>query len=111
MTRFTDGPAAGKTLMLRRAPVFLRVVRNAKGEWDALDQLGDQPEPSETIVAYRKVKDDGWVHLRSAKRGASGFYLSAQYAVVDPQPDDSTMRSTQAWRAWCYEQVGKAVPA
>lgn len=46
MTTFTDGPAAETVLELRRAPKFLRVVRDADGTVDALDQLNDTPKPS-----------------------------------------------------------------
>lgn len=48
MTRFTDGPAQGLVLMLRRAARFLRVVHDGK-KFDALDQLNDRPRPEERI--------------------------------------------------------------
>jgi len=51
MTRFLDGPAEGVTLMLRRAPIYLRVVHRGT-EWDALDALDDRPTPDETIYVY-----------------------------------------------------------
>ena len=38
MTTFQDGPAKGMTLMLKRTPVYLRVVCSL-GKVDALDQL------------------------------------------------------------------------
>jgi hypothetical protein len=36
MTKFTNGPAAGTVLSLRRSPLFLRAVQDAEGKWDAL---------------------------------------------------------------------------
>jgi len=53
MTTFKDGPAKGQTLMLRRAQMFLRVVQDPKGTWDALDQPDDTPKPEERLYAYR----------------------------------------------------------
>jgi len=44
MTRFLDGPAQGETLMLRRAPILLRVTRDPMGNFDGLDQLDDRPD-------------------------------------------------------------------
>ena len=56
MTRFLDGPAAGNALMLRRAPLFLRVTIDAAGgKVDALDQLDDDPQDGETVHVYRQL--------------------------------------------------------
>lgn len=109
MTRFTDGPAGGRTLLLRRSPLFLRVTRDDRGKFDALDQLHDEAEPGEAISAYRKVSDDGTVHVDSTERGrrVGRWYRCATYAVVAAQPDDATMRDTEAWRGWCQAQAGK----
>lgn len=101
MTRFLDGPAAGQTLGLRRAPLFLRAVRNEKGEWDALDQPDDSPHGSETIVAYKQVAFHGHVHVCRRPRGG-GYFAMAEYRLVEPQPADSSMRTNKAWQEWCY---------
>lgn len=50
MIEFLDGPAGNKTLELRRAPVYLRVVIDADGNIDALDQLDDRPKEDERIT-------------------------------------------------------------
>jgi len=114
MVTFTDGPAASTVLQLRRAPPFLRVVRppgDAPGEeeWDALDQPEDEPRPDETVFAYRRVGKAGSVHLcvRGKGRGRSGWYATGEYAFVEPQPDEATLRETAAWRAWCESQAAK----
>lgn len=62
MTTFKDGPAEGRTLLLRRAPTLLRVVQE-DGEFDALDQLNDEPGPRESIYCYFLVENRGSVHL------------------------------------------------
>lgn len=107
MTKFLDGPAAGQVLMLKRAPLCLRVVRSPSGEWDALDQLEDAPKPREEIFAYVRTAHRGTVHIRSAKRGASGFYELAEYSAFADQPADEVMRETATWRAWCLDRAGK----
>lgn len=99
MTIFNGGPANGKTMMLKRAPLYLRVTQ-AGVKFDALDQLEDTPRPAEKVFAYYRVKDAGSVHIH-ARRGAGGFYTLATYALLDPQPTDAQMRTNAAWREWC----------
>lgn len=55
MIELIDGPANGVSLDLMRAPIMLRVVRDRAGNWDALDQLADEPKRGETIFLYRMV--------------------------------------------------------
>ncbi len=102
MIEFLDGPAAGETLMLRRAPLLLRVVLSPRGKWDALDQLADVPGPDERLYAYHLISKPQPVHLKMNK--GSGWYVMAQYRVVLVQPDDPVMRQIASWRRWCLEQ-------
>lgn len=107
MTKFTDGPAAGKTLCLGRAPIFLCVVKDKAGEVDALDQLDDVPKPDESITVYRKVSDDGTVHVDGRDKSGKRFgrwYQAATYVIHSVQPDDATARDKEAWAAWCAAQ-------
>lgn len=114
MLTFTDGPAAGKTLMLRRAARFLRVTQrrfklgmtDPQSEFDGLDQPEDTPSSDEALYAYHTTKIEGTAHMRfSGKaKGASGMYPIAEYRFVDPQPDDATMRDNKKWIAWCERQ-------
>jgi hypothetical protein len=113
VTRFLDGPAAGTTLYLKRAPVYLRAVQGPAGpthagDWDALDQLEDEPRSSERIVVYRLEGEPTFCHINRGGRG-SGFYRGGAYRVVEPQPTDLEVRSTAAWRAWVSVQVGQPV--
>ncbi len=105
MTTFVDGPAKGKTLMLRRAVVFLRVTVNEAGEIDALDQPEDTPKPSEEwIYAYINTGErEGNVHIRYGgnKKHLSGFYPMAEYRLYSFQPPDEIMRDNAKWREWC----------
>jgi hypothetical protein len=106
MLKFLDGPAAvvGNGLLIRRAPLHLRAVRVPGGNWDALDQLDDEPQPDEAVFAYRQVRSRGTVHVRQAGRGNSGFFVMAEYALVEPQPAEDVLRDTSKWRAWCLAQ-------
>ena len=109
MINFVDGPAAGQSLALRRAPTFLRVVRSQSGEWDALDQLDDEPKPRELVFAYYLATPQSRYHLKCSRRGASGWYVSASYAFHPEQPDEATLRDTMQWRAWCQAQPASEV--
>lgn len=104
MIRFLDGLAAGVILELTRAPIFLRVVRDTAGQWDALDQLGDMPAAGETIHVYVKAADRGTVHVQAQDRRGRRvcrWLASATYRQFEQQPDDATARDTTAWRTWC----------
>lgn len=103
MTTFQDGPAKGKTLMLKRAPVFLRVTE-LLGEIDGLDQLTDEPEPGETLHAYVLTEKPGHMHLNTGRKPGGGFFPIAVYKLVADQPNQSTMKETGAWQAWTRRQ-------
>lgn len=100
MAKFLDGPAAGVTLQLRRAPVLLRAVGNQGGDWDALDQLDDTPDAGERIAVYIQVAGT----LRRWHQRPGGCYEGADYRLLAPQPADELVRSTDAWRKWCFAQ-------
>lgn len=111
MSTFLDGPAQGKGLMLRRAPLLLRVVIDeTDGSVDALDQLDDTPGPSERIHVYKRVSEAQTVHLcaRGKARGASGWYQMADYQHL-PTVDGERLRETQAWRDWCESEEASAL--
>lgn len=108
MTKFLDGPAANVVLMLKRAPLYLRAVQAPDGNWDALDQLADSPEPTEKVVAYKMTAGPFRAHLNMGRKGC--FWAEGgEYRVVADQPTGDVLRSTTAWRDWCREQVGTAV--
>ncbi len=109
MTRFTDGPAKGKTLLLARAPLFLRVVI-AGGKLDALDQLDDRPQGGERIYAYRRTGPATALHIdfcrgRGRKGPRSAWYRGGDYALVEPQPNEAVLRDTARWRGWATEEA------
>jgi hypothetical protein len=106
MTKFLDGPAKGKTLMLKRAPVFLRVVEFG-GEIDALDQLEDVPQLNEKLTAYTLVARPGVAFVDCTK--CRGAYPIATYHLVKDQPSDAVMRINGNWSNWC-EENGKIHP-
>lgn len=109
-TKFLDGPAMGVVLELQRAPLFLRVVADTH-EFDALDLLTDKPELGEVIHAYRRVADDGWIHLdytekKTGRRKGKTIH-SATYAVLDPQPPEDVLRDTAKWREFCTQEQAR----
>jgi hypothetical protein len=107
MTRFTDGPAKGQALMLRRAARFIRVTEE-NGKWDALDQLEDKPRPAEKLYAYEAIQETvgyAFIDFRGKQKGRSGRYAIAVYRIVNPQPTDEQMRSNDAWTAWCCSKA------
>lgn len=105
MTTFLNGPAKDQHLMLKRAPVFLRVTY-ACGKWDALDQLGDTPRAEEMLHCYRIEGEPGMCHINMGSKGG-GFYAIAQYKHVTAQPSDEQMRSQPQWEAWCQAEGTK----
>jgi hypothetical protein len=113
MTTFEDGPAKGRVLQLRRAPVFLRVVESPGPvgtiRWDALDQPCDTPQRDEKLHAYCVAEVPGWCHVR-ASGGKGGVYPFAKYRLCATQPDDAVMRDRSQWTEWCKTQLHTLPP-
>lgn len=112
MTKFLDGPARGQILALKRAPFFLRVSQKPRPvqfgkEWDALDQLEDEPWPEETLFVYELAAFTGMAHVR--RTGGGGWYPIAEYRICPVQPADSEMRTTAAWHAWTAAHADRAM--
>lgn len=103
MTTFIDGPAAGVSLDLRRAPIMLRVVCDTAGSWDALDQEDDQPKGNELIFVYIIVGEPDRAFVRCARPRAGGYREFARYRLLPTQPADEQVRTTIAWQKWCSE--------
>lgn len=106
MTKFLNGPASGVVLGLRRAPKYLRVVRDrfaVESKWDALDQLTDRPEPNEEVFAYRLVEYRGHAHICRRPTGG-GYFAMAEYAYVELQPPVDVLRNTAKWQQWAEDQ-------
>ena len=98
MTTFLDGPAQGEALQLKRTPVYLRVVQNGP-VFDALDQLGDEPEETELIYVYQITGP-----VQAWTLTPQGRIPVATYRHVQPQPHDQQVRLTHCWRAWTERQ-------
>lgn len=103
MTHFEDGPAKDKTLMLKRAPRFLRVVEE-NGQFDALDQLDDEPRPNENIYAYERVGEVGMIHINAGRKNHGGLFTMATYRYIKDQPKDINMRNRDQWQLWCKKK-------
>lgn len=103
MSKFHDGPANGQTLLLGRAPRFLRVVETA-GKFDALDQLTDEPTEQEAIHVY-EIQTEPIVAFVDGTDPVTGRRFGrrveiADYAWMPDQPADHDVRTTEAWQAW-----------
>lgn len=104
MSRFIDGPAKGVFLSIQRAPFFLRVV-NSGGDWDALDQLDDQPKPDEEITVYMRVSVPALIHVHLANPRRGYWMQSADYRVLPEQPLRDAVDQTDRWRQWCIREA------
>lgn len=96
---------------LERAPKFLRFTLKGtypKITWDALDQLTDEADPSEQILAG-EIINRGRIHVdRVVKKKKVGeWFDTADYRVIDDGPGEDVLRDSSMWQAWCLERVGK----
>jgi hypothetical protein len=99
MSTFHEGPAHAKELVLRRAPIYLRVVVAASGKVDALDQPEDTPEAGEMVHVYRR-RTGVSVIFACGRRGAGGRYEAAEYEWV-PDVEGERLRDRAEWVKWC----------
>jgi hypothetical protein len=96
-------------LCLSRAPTFLRFVYTedllGQRKWDALDQLEDEPNEGEKLIAG-VLAHRGSMHVSYTEKGRrkGDWWATADYDVVTPQPDEATMRDRDRWREWCMQQ-------
>lgn len=109
MIKFLDGPHGGQSLILTRAPFFLRVVADQAGKIDALDQLEDTPKPEETITVYRIEGNAGIAHFDRVVNGRrQGIWSAfADYRYHREQPPDQTLRETDLWQQWATREARK----
>jgi len=106
MAKFLDGPAAGVSLSLRRAPMLLRVVQNRETKtWDALDQLTDSPADNEDIYLYYIHPESFFkAHVCRSPRRLSGWLEEADYSLLPAtllRIDEEILRDQEVYAAWC----------
>lgn len=107
-----DFPEFGPPLLLSRTPKYLRFVRSAAGEWDALDQLDDAPAADEAVIVGVL---DGYTSLHidrvdaKTRRRVGEWLKMLQYKLHDAQPPDDVLRDNDRWREWAMSQGGGAV--
>lgn len=103
-----------KTLLLSRAPLFLRFVVQGTG-WrtiDALDQPDDTPAENEHVIGAMREGPIGLVHYDGCRNGKrfSGWEQCATYMpIVDVEKN--VLRDNEKWRAWCMSRVSAAEPS
>lgn len=84
--------------MCKRAPVFLRAVKDKSGKMDALDQVNDTPAENESVFVYEQQGEVGTVHLNYGG-GRGGWYAMASYHYL-PDVDGEALRDNKAWQVW-----------
>ena len=94
MITFADGPAFGITLVLDRAPLFLRVTQNGI-TFRGLANESDEPEPTEIIYVYLRVPG-----TRCKTATDQGIRLTACYQYFQPQPKEKLIFHNHSWRGW-----------
>ncbi len=111
--KFLDGPAEGQSLMLQRAPLFLRLVLKPDlggGTWDGLDLPEDTPEPAEIVCCYVRASKPVagfWDGTDKRGRRTGGMFASADYKFHDHQPPGDVMRDNALWRDWCLTEIDR----
>lgn len=96
-------------LSLKRVPAYLRFtvkwIARCTREWDALDQLDDQPLPDEMIFVGRLAKK-GSMHLDRTVNGRriGEWFQTADYEPVAEQPPDDVLRDNAKWAEWCQSR-------
>lgn len=101
MLTLVDGPCKG-TYMCKRAPLYLRAVKDKDGKTDALDQIEDTPRETEKVYIYQLEGQAGTVHLNFGG-GKGGWYALGTYHHL-PDVDGEAIRDNAAWQAWATAQ-------
>lgn len=102
MLKLVDGPCEG-TYMCKRAPVFLRAVKDKGGPTDVLDLIGDTPKANESVYVYQLEGEPGIVHLNFGG-GKGGFYALGTYRYL-PDVDGEKLRHNAVWQKWAREHA------
>lgn len=75
---------------------------------DALDQLDDKPTEEERIfVALRGEVNQAHVDRVVNRRRVGEWFYMVEYAKYSNQPGKEILENTEAYRAWCFEEVEK----
>ncbi len=107
MITLVGGPVAG-IYEVKRAPLFLRgVVDTVTKEIDVLNELADEPKPTEKVFVYKRQGEVTPVHLNFGG-GKGGFYAMAEYRFLD-DIDGELFRATEPWRTWCIANTKGSV--
>lgn len=95
-------------LLLQRTPVLLRFTLAGKDQWDALDQLTDEPRADEQVIVGRMVGKTSLHIDRVVNRRRVGEWIKMlDYEPLAEQPADEIVRDTAKWRAWCETELAK----
>jgi hypothetical protein len=88
--------------MLKRTPLWLRVVIDGNGKVDALNEVKDEPREGETVYVYALSAYLGATHIRAKKGG--GFYPNVEYKLAYEGETGPALYARKGWEAWCESQ-------
>jgi hypothetical protein len=102
------------TVHLERTPIYLRFVYrdDEPGKLDALDQLDDQAQPGETIIAAKMDGGPGWIHVdgtRAGRRYGETRHF-ADYLPLRCQLTQEQLADNEQWGQWVDAEVAKVKP-
>lgn len=101
--RILNGPGRSAGHLVRRDPIYLRVVVDqANGGIDVLDQSDDVARPSEAVYAYVRDGAVSVMHIdfKVDPAGSEGAnYMSADYLWLR-KVDAESLRDNTTWDAW-----------
>lgn len=104
---FQGGPANRRELGFGRFPLYLRVVVDAAGKVDVLDQLEDVPAAGETIAVYYR---DTAVHVCGRDRVRDSGWLAVYVHLPHVDAAALELADTETWRRWAQAQPAERTP-
>ena len=97
-----------RPLNLERTPIYLRFVLRGTdpATFDALDQLDDQAQPGETIIATKMDGRPGFMVVCSRGKGCRREQY-ADYEIVECRLTQEQLADNDAWGVWCHAEYAK----
>jgi hypothetical protein len=102
------GPADEQGFICPRAPRLLRVVQAQSGRWDCLDQLEDEPRPTETIHVYEQTWQGHGAFVCPGGYSASATYRHIVSCRFRGELD-RVIRARGSWRRFVAAYFGITV--
>lgn len=105
MCKLLDGPGAGQSFVVKRCPVFLRVVHSKASGWDVLNEKDDTPKDDEEVYVYQRVSEPVKAFVDGT--GLHTLMVIAEYKFLDLMIGENLIRSNENWKWWCQNEAPK----